>query len=155
MTTRLARLTRSADAAGRAGPPPPPSGVLEYELPDGWRAFAGRTDAANDYVSLKLARANDRWFHVRGMPGGHVVLRVDAERAPDRATLERAAGLAAYHSKARAGGVVAVSMTEGRHVSKPRGAKAGTVEIRKESVLKVRPLTEEEVSAMRRGGSTR
>jgi len=151
----LTRLTRSADGPGRSGPAPPPSGVLEYELPDGWQAFAGRTDAANDYVSIKLARANDRWFHVRGMPGGHVVLRVGADREPDRATLERAAGLAAYHSKARTGGVVAVSMTEGRHVSKPRGAKPGTVEIRKETVLKVRPLSEEQVAAMRRDASTR
>ena len=131
--------------------PSPPAGILEYELPDGWQAFAGKTDAANDYVSIKLAKPRDRWFHVRGMPGGHVVLRVPAEREPDRATLERAAALAAYHSKARAGGVVPVSMTEGRHVSKPRGAKPGTVEIRKETVLKVRPATEAEVAAMRRG----
>jgi predicted ribosome quality control (RQC) complex YloA/Tae2 family protein len=128
-----------------------PSGVLEYALPDDWQLFAGRTDAANDYVSIKLAKPRDRWFHVRGMPGGHVVLRVPAEREPDRATLERAAALAAYHSKARTGGVVPVSMTEGRHVSKPRGAKPGTVEIRKETVLKVRPLTDDEVAAMRRG----
>ncbi len=130
-----------------------PSGVLAYELPDGWEAFVGKTDAANDYVSLKLARPLDRWFHVRGMPGAHVVLRVPAGREPDRATLERAAGLAAYHSKARTGGVVPVSMTEGRHVSKPRGAKAGTVEIRKETVLKVRPPSEGEVAAMRRGSA--
>ncbi len=130
--------------------PRAPAGILEYELPDGWRAVAGKTDAANDYVSIKLARARDRWFHVRGMPGGHVVLRVDEGREPDRATLERAAALAAFHSKARAGGVVAVSMTEGRHVSKPRGAKPGTVEIRKETVLKVRPPAEAEVVAMRR-----
>ena len=128
-----------------------PSGVLEFELPDGWQAFVGKTDAANDYVSIRLAKPHDRWFHVRGMPGGHVVLRVPAEREPDRATLERAAALAAYHSKARTGGVVPVSMTEGRHVSKPRGAKPGTVEIRKETVLKVRPLTDDEVAAMRRG----
>lgn len=128
-----------------------PAGVLEYELPDGWLVFAGKTDAANDYVSVRLVRPRDRWFHVRGMPGGHVVLRVPDEREPDRATLERAAGIAAYHSKARAGGVVPVSMAEGRHVSKPRGAKAGLVELRKELVLKVRPPSDGEVAAMRRG----
>ena len=60
-----------------------PAGILEYELPDGWQAFAGKTDAANDYVSIKLAKARDRWFHVRGMPGGHVVLRVPTEREPE------------------------------------------------------------------------
>jgi predicted ribosome quality control (RQC) complex YloA/Tae2 family protein len=127
-----------------------PAGVLEYELPDGWVVLAGKTDAANDFLSLKLARQRDRWFHVRGMPGAHVVLQVPAEREPDRATLERAAAIAAYHSKARTGGVVPVSTTEGRHVSKPRGAKPGTVEIRKESVLKVRPATEAEIVGMRR-----
>lgn len=128
-----------------------PAGILEYELPDGWQAFAGKTDAANDYVSIKLAKTRDRWFHVRGMPGGHVVLRVPAEREPDRATLECAAGIAAYHSKARGGGITAVSMTEGKHVSKPRGAKPGTVEIRKETVLRVRPATDEAIASMKRG----
>ena len=132
---------------------PPPAGVLEYELPGDWQVLAGRTDAANDYVSIRLARPHDRWFHVRGMPGAHVLLRVAGDREPDRATLERAAGLAAYHSKARTGGTVPVSMTEGRHVSKPRGAKPGTVEIRKETVLKVRPPTDAEVAAMRRGSA--
>ena len=53
-------------------------------------------------------------------------------------------------SKARAGGVVPVSMAEGRHVSKPRGAKPGLVELRKETVLKVRPPSEAEIAAMRR-----
>ena len=51
----------------------------------------------------------------------------------------RAAAIAAYHSKAREGGVVPVSCTRARYVTKPRGAKAGTVQIRKEVVLKVRP----------------
>jgi predicted ribosome quality control (RQC) complex YloA/Tae2 family protein len=133
------------------GPPPPPAGILEYELPDGWQVFAGKTDSANDYVSVRLTRPRDRWFHVRGMPGGHVVLRVPDGREPDRATLERAAGIAAYHSKARGGGITAVSMAEGRFVGKPRGAKPGLVEIRKETVLKVRPPGDEEMAAMRRG----
>ena len=127
-----------------------PPGILHYELPDAWPVIAGTTAAANDHVSTRLTRQRDRWFHVRGMPGAHVVLRVDDGREPDRATLERAAALAAYHSKARAGGVVAVSMTEGRHVTKPRGVKPGTVEIRKETVLKVRPATEADATAMRR-----
>jgi predicted ribosome quality control (RQC) complex YloA/Tae2 family protein len=85
------------------------------------------------------------------MPGGHVVLRVPEDREPGKATLECAAGIAAYHSKARSGGITAVSMTEGKHVSKPRGAKPGTVEIRKETVLRVRPATDEAIAAMRKG----
>lgn len=118
-------------------------------LPGGWHVLAGRTDAANDYLSLELARPNDLWFHIRGMPGSHVVLRVPQGATPDRATQERAAAIAAHHSKARTAGTVAVSCTEARHVSKPPGAKRGTVTIRKETVLKVRPLSGEAIAALR------
>jgi len=113
--------------------------LYEYELDGGWIVLAGRTEADNDRLSIKLARPNDWWFHVRGMPGSHVLLRSREDVEPDRETLKRAASVAAYHSKARQGGVVAVSCTRARFVTKPRGAKAGTVQIRKESVLKVRP----------------
>ena len=89
-----------------------------------------------------MARPSDLWFHVRGIPGSHVVLRVPAGVRPDRTTEELAAAIAAFHSKARGGGTVAVSCTEARHVSKPAGAKPGSVEIRKERVLKVRPLSD-------------
>ena len=117
------------------------AGIVSYALPGGWEVLAGRTDAANDYLSIKLARPEDRWFHIRGMPGSHVVLRVAPGTEPDRETLERAAGIAAFHSKARDAGTVAVSCTEARHVSKPRGVPPGTVTIKKETVLKVRPIT--------------
>jgi predicted ribosome quality control (RQC) complex YloA/Tae2 family protein len=126
-----------------------PPGLVEYRLPGGWVVLAGRTDAANDHLSLTLARPNDLWFHVRGMPGSHVVLRVPADASPSRAVQELAPAIAAYHSKARDAGTIAVSCTEARHVSKPRGAKPGTVTIRKEKVLKVRPLTEAAVAAFR------
>ena len=108
-------------------------------LGEGWTALVGRSDADNDRLSIKLARTDDWWFHVRGMPGSHVLLRGPEGAEADRETLERAAALAAYHSKAREGGVVAVSCTRARYVTKPRGAKPGTVAIRKETVLKVRP----------------
>ena len=101
--------------------------------------MAGRTDADNDRLSLSVAAPNDWWFHVRGMPGSHVVLVVEKDQSPDRKVLNQAAAIAAYHSKARSGGVVAVSGTLVRHVSKPRGAKPGTVQIRKERIFKVRP----------------
>ena len=113
--------------------------VHEYELPGGWRVLVGRTDEDNDLLSLKTARPMDHWFHVRGMPGSHVILCERPGEEPDRETLKQAAAVAAYHSKARSGGVVAVSCTLARYVTKPRGAKPGSVRIRKETVLKVRP----------------
>lgn len=114
--------------------------LVEYLLPGHWKALVGRTDADNDYLSLKVARPDDWWFHVRGVPGGHVVLQGPPGEEPDRETLKRAAAIAAYHSKARKAGLVAVSCTRARYVRKPPGAKAGTVQIRKEVLIKVRPL---------------
>ena len=113
--------------------------LIEYALPAGWTVLVGKTEADNDELSLRIAGPNDWWFHVRGMPGSHVVLRAQEDVEPDRATLERAAAIAAHHSKARDGGIVPVSCTRAKYVSKPRGAKPGTVTITKERVLKVRP----------------
>jgi len=113
--------------------------IYEYELPGDWKVLAGKTDADNDFLSLKMAKPNDYWFHVRGMPGSHVILRAKPNEDPDRETLKRAAAVAAFHSKARNGGIVAVSCTRARYVTKPRGAKPGSVQIRKESVFKIRP----------------
>ena len=101
--------------------------------------LVGKSDADNDFLSLKMAKPNDFWFHVRGMPGSHVVLRAKPNEEPDRATLKCGAAVAAFHSKARKGGVVSVSCTRARYVTKPKGAKPGSVHIRKESVFKVRP----------------
>ena len=116
-----------------------PPDVTAYELPGGWHVWAGRTAADNDRLTLKIARNDDWWFHIRGMPGSHVVLFVRDGVEPDRATVDAAAAIAAYHSKQRGGGAVAVSATRARFVSKPRGAPPGTVEIRRETVIKVRP----------------
>ena len=118
---------------------PAPPRVYEYTLPHGWIVLAGRTDEDNDQLSLRMADPNDWWFHVKGQPGSHVILKVPAGQEPDRATLKSAAAIAAYHSKARKAGVVPVSATRARYVTKPKGAKPGTVQIRKEIVLKVRP----------------
>jgi predicted ribosome quality control (RQC) complex YloA/Tae2 family protein len=119
--------------------------LFEYRLPGGWKVLAGRTDADNDHLSFKVARPNDWWFHVRGMPGSHVILQGPPGEEPDRQTLKRAAAIAAYHSRAREGGVVAVSCTRARYVTKPPDAQMGTVQIRKEVVFKVRPTLSEAV----------
>jgi len=118
--------------------------VYEYELPGGWKVLAGKTDEDNDLLSIRLAHPEDWWFHVRGMPGSHVLLRHRPDEEPDRETLKGAAAIAAYHSKAREGGMVSVSCTRAKYVTKPRGAKPGTVTIRRESLLKVRPGIPEE-----------
>lgn len=111
-----------------------------YELPGGWLVLAGRSDRDNERLSLRFARPQDWWFHVRGIPGSHVLLRARESGAdPPPEILRAAAAVAAFHSRARSGGTVAVSCTRARYVSKARNAPIGTVTIRRETVLKVRP----------------
>lgn len=126
-------------AEGRGSSPGGAHRIVEYLLPGGWKVLAGRTDADNDYLTFKVAGPEDWWFHVRGLPGSHVLLQGPPGEEAGRDALRQAAAIAAWHSKAREAGVVPVSFTRIRYVSKPRGAKPGTVEIRRESVLKVRP----------------
>ncbi|HOX25438.1 MAG TPA: NFACT RNA binding domain-containing protein [Candidatus Krumholzibacteria bacterium] len=113
--------------------------LFRYTLPGGWVVLAGRTDRDNDLLSLKLARPNDWWFHVKGLPGSHVVLQVPSGEEPDRDTVRAAAAVAAWHSRKRAARSVAVTATRARYVTKPRGAPPGTVSIRRETVLQVKP----------------
>lgn len=126
----------------------PETRLHEYELAGGWKVLVGRTDRDNDRLSIKLAGPDDWWFHVRGMPGSHVLLVARPGEEPDRDTLKQAAAIAAWHSKARSGGLTAVSCTRARFVTKPRGARPGTVHIRKESVLKVRPALPDSPSSL-------
>lgn len=129
--------------------------LIEYALPGSWTVLVGRTDADNDYLSLKLAQPDDWWFHVRGVPGGHAILKAIPGEEPDRETLKRAAAIAAHHSKARNAGLVAVSCTRARYVTKPRDAKTGTVQIRKEMVLRVRPAASKALAANKNDSQTK
>ncbi len=117
----------------------PQADLYRYTLPGGWVVLAGRTDRDNDLLSIKIARSNDWWFHVKGMPGSHVVLQVPTGEEPDRDTVKAAAAVAAWHCKKREANMVAVTGTRGRYVTKPRGAHPGTVQVRKETVFKVKP----------------
>jgi len=94
--------------------------LYEYPLANGWTILAGHSEKDNDRLSLKIARAHEWWFHVRGMPGSHVILRPPegVKESPDKEMLKQAAAVAAWHSKARNGGVVAVAATLAKFVNK-------------------------------------
>ena len=113
--------------------------ILYYELPGEWTLLVGASDADNDYLSIEVAEPEDWWFHADKVPGSHVILRAKADEDPSAETLRQAASVAAYHSKARSVGIIPVHCTRARYVTKPRGVKVGTVNVKHGKVLKVRP----------------
>lgn len=118
--------------------PAPPSKPRAFTLPGGETVLVGRTNQENDRVTFKLAAPDDLWFHTRGTPGAHVILRPAGRRVTERA-LERAAAIAAYFSKARESGSVAVDYTRRRNVRKPKGARPGAVTYHHEQTIFVKP----------------
>jgi len=63
--------------------------------------LAGRTDADNERLSLRVAKPSEWWFYVRGQPGSHVILQGLAGEQPDRQTLKAAAAIAAAPAPSR------------------------------------------------------
>ena len=133
----------SKKASKKAPPPAKPSdsdGLRLFTSPNGFRILIGRNNKQNDMLSKTKGKAGDLWFHARGVPGAHVLLKLDGRAdLPEDQDIQCAAELAAYYSKSRNGGKVPVSMTDADNVTKPRGAPPGLVQITKERALHVRP----------------
>ncbi|MFI5006582.1 MAG: NFACT RNA binding domain-containing protein [Solirubrobacterales bacterium] len=112
--------------------------TLEVE---GFLILVGKGDADNDHLTFGVAEPQDFWLHVSGPAGSHVVIRnpEKLDEAP-RVVVERAAELAAWHSKARgARGKVEVHLCRVADVSKPRGFAPGQVLLRAWKAVKVYP----------------
>jgi predicted ribosome quality control (RQC) complex YloA/Tae2 family protein len=100
--------------------------------------LVGRSNQDNDRVTFKAAGPDDLWFHARGVPGAHVVLRTGG-RDPSEDEITAAASAAAYYSAARATAHVSVDYTERKHVRKPRGSRPGFVTYERERTVQVVP----------------
>ena len=72
-----------------------------YMTSDGYEILAGRNNIQNEQLTFHTASRRDWWFHVKGLPGTHVILKTkpNEEMPSDNAVLE-AASLAAFFSKA-------------------------------------------------------
>lgn len=99
---------------------------FHYLSSDGYHIYVGKNNYQNEELTFKFATGNDWWFHAKGAPGSHVIVKANNEMPPDR-TFEEAARLAAYYSKNRAAEKVEIDYIEKKHVKKVNGAKPGFV----------------------------
>lgn len=100
---------------------------FHYISSDGFHMYVGKNNFQNDELTFQFATGNDWWFHAKGIPGSHVVVKTDgAAELPDR-TFEEAGRLAAFYSKGRGADKVEIDYIQKKHVKKPNGAKPGFV----------------------------
>ncbi|MDO5541272.1 MAG: NFACT RNA binding domain-containing protein [Eubacteriales bacterium] len=99
---------------------------FHYISSDGYHIYVGKNNFQNEELTFKFATGNDWWFHAKGAPGSHVIVKSGNEMPPD-STFEEAARLAAYYSGNRAAQKVEIDYVEKKHVKKVNGAKPGFV----------------------------
>ncbi len=122
---------------------------MRFTTTDGRTLLVGRNNIQNDHLTFKIAQKDDIWFHVKDIPGSHVILVTDGEEPTDRDYTE-AASVAAYYSKASSD-LVAVDYTRVKNIKKPQGSKPGFVTYKTNYTAYVRKINPKELTE--NGGS--
>lgn len=110
--------------------------VEKYITKDGITIYVGKNNLQNDYLTFKIASKHDMWFHVKDMPGSHVV--VHSENL-DEYTIRLASKMAAYFSKGKHSSSVPVNYTQIKTLKKPQGSKPGKVILNHYSTIYIDP----------------
>lgn len=98
-----------------------------YRTECGLEIWVGRSDDANDFLTTRLARGKDLFFHLAGAPGSHVILRTEGRDDPPSEAVLDACELAVHFSKQKNAGSAEVHVVPIKNVKKPKGAKPGLV----------------------------
>ena len=109
----------------------------KYQAEDGTIILVGKNNLQNEQVSFKLSRRGDLWFHVKDIPGSHVLITGNAN--PSDQTITFAGELAAYFSKARYSNLVQVDVLDVKKLHKPTGTAPGFVTYDREKTIRVTP----------------
>ncbi|RMC48784.1 NFACT family protein [Lactobacillus sp. ESL0228] len=107
-----------------------------FRLSSGKTVFVGKNNYQNDWLTFKKANKHDIWFHVKNMPGSHVILQ---DNQPSDRDIAETAEIAAYYSKAKDSAHVQVDYVEDKRVKKPNGAKPGFVIYTGQNSIEVTP----------------
>ena len=105
----------------------------------GFSILIGKNAKNNDLLTKQYAHKEDLWLHARDVTGSHVIIKHQAGKKFPAPVIERAAQLAAWHSKRRTDSLCPVIVTPKKYVRKPKGLPEGAVVIDKEDVIMVVP----------------
>lgn len=100
---------------------------FHYISSDGYDIFVGKNNYQNEELTFKVASGNDWWFHAKGIPGSHAIVKSNGQAdLPDR-VFEEAGALAAYYSKGRENDKVEIDYIQKKNIKKVAGAAPGFV----------------------------
>ncbi len=117
---------------------------LHYRDSEGNDYYVGKNNFQNDELTFKFAKGGDWWFHAKGMPGSHVILRTPENvKEPSDKAFERAAALAGAYSKGRELDKIDIDYVQKKEVKKPNGAKPGFVVYYTNFSMTITPGTKE------------
>lgn len=94
---------------------------------DGYTVLIGKDAVSNDHLTLNMANPDDYWFHVKGVPGSHILIRIKDRLATSELKRE-VAKLAVINSKAKGKDAVVVCC-KAKFVSKSKDMKDGQVKV--------------------------
>jgi predicted ribosome quality control (RQC) complex YloA/Tae2 family protein len=140
--TELKSLRLRLEESGLSrGPVEKQKGTLPYHIVEytGWQIWIGKNAESNDKLTLKHAYKEDLWFHAKDVAGSHVLLKYQSGKHFPKKVIERAAELAAYHSKRKNETLCPVTVTPRKFVRKRKGDSFGTVVVEREDVILVTP----------------
>lgn len=112
--------------ASRKGTKSQKSKPFHYLSSDGFDIYIGKNNLQNEELTFKVADGGDWWFHAKGIPGSHVIVKTDGKELPDR-TFEEAARLAGHYSKGRDAEKLEIDYLQRKNVKKPNGSAPGFV----------------------------
>ncbi len=111
---------------GAAPSKPQKSAPAKYLTSGGFTVLCGKNNLQNEEITFRMSEKGDIWFHAKGVPGSHVLLKSGGREVPDRDIAE-AAAIAARNSDSGNEEKVAVDYTDVKNVKKPAGSKPGYV----------------------------
>ena len=123
-------LKQTKGKLGKRKIPRPKDQILQAKTPSGLRICWGKNSETNDYVSRYITSPEDLWFHAKGVPGAHLVLKSGGN--PDKVSsedIEFAASIAAGYSKAKTAGKAEVMIAKGKDIKRLKGARLGLVKV--------------------------
>lgn len=118
------------------------------DINENWEIVIGRTSTENDFLTTRLARPWDWWFHTRIFKGTHVILRNFNKKQLPEDLKVLCCRLAAYFSKAKKSSNVPVDYTEVRYVRKPRKSPPGYVIYKEQKTFYADPISMRDAVAL-------